>query len=137
MAEESYEMNPASSAELNGGPADPEAGTSPVSGVGGRRAGAAKLEPLQIPAVPAVEQEIAAPSLIAARLFKPVTVSFKNLSYSVRNGIFRKGKTRRLPALVLQVFHRWDVLSTSIPSILPSSKDGAGVECRGVFGVIA
>lgn len=32
-----------------------------------------------------------ASSLAAARLFKPVTISFKDLSYSVRNGIFRKG----------------------------------------------
>lgn len=33
-----------------------------------------------------------ASSLAAARLFKPVTISFKDLSYSVRTGIFRKGR---------------------------------------------
>uniref|UniRef100_A0A182VUV1 ABC transporter domain-containing protein n=1 Tax=Anopheles minimus TaxID=112268 RepID=A0A182VUV1_9DIPT len=83
MAEESYEMS--TSADAVG---------ASSTGVGSRRIEATKLEPLHIPAVPAVEQEIAAPSLIAARLFKPVTVSFKNLSYSVRNGIFRKGLIR-------------------------------------------
>uniref|UniRef100_A0A182P7E8 Uncharacterized protein n=1 Tax=Anopheles epiroticus TaxID=199890 RepID=A0A182P7E8_9DIPT len=90
MAEESYEMNSPT------GTVDPdERAASPAAGIGSRRAGAANLEPLQIPAASAMEQEIAAPSLIAARLFKPVTVSFKNLSYSVRNGIFRKGKPVR------------------------------------------
>uniref|UniRef100_A0A182YMF1 ABC transporter domain-containing protein n=1 Tax=Anopheles stephensi TaxID=30069 RepID=A0A182YMF1_ANOST len=82
MSEESYEMSTSA--------VDPAGASS--AGVGSRRAGAPNLEPLHIPAAPAVEQEIAAPSLIAARLFKPVTVSFKNLSYSVRNGIFRKGR---------------------------------------------
>uniref|UniRef100_A0A182JLA7 Uncharacterized protein n=1 Tax=Anopheles atroparvus TaxID=41427 RepID=A0A182JLA7_ANOAO len=89
MAEESYEMKgaPEEAAESSG-----TGGEGPAEGVGARRPSAAKLKPLHIPAQPCADQEFAAPSLVAARLFKPVTVGFKNLSYSVRNGIFRKGR---------------------------------------------
>ncbi|XP_049533755.1 ABC transporter G family member 6 [Anopheles darlingi] len=74
-----------------------------------RRQAGPKLQPLHIPAEPTPESASwnatsglatanangggsTASSLVAARLFKPVTVGFKNLSYSVRNGIFRKGR---------------------------------------------
>ncbi|XP_055593429.1 ATP-binding cassette sub-family G member 4 [Uranotaenia lowii] len=57
------------------------------------------LEPLKIPVPPGKFDNSpmggggsTASSLAAARLFKPVTISFKNLSYSVRTGIFRKGR---------------------------------------------
>lgn len=40
---------------------------------------------------PSLGGESTASSLAAARMFKPVTISFKDLSYSVRTGIFRKG----------------------------------------------
>ncbi|XP_055549562.1 ATP-binding cassette sub-family G member 4-like [Wyeomyia smithii] len=57
------------------------------------------LEPLKIPCEPlrfdhspSLGGASTASSLAAARLFKPVTISFKDLSYSVRTGIFRKGR---------------------------------------------
>ncbi|KFB39947.1 abc transporter [Anopheles sinensis] len=89
MTEESYEMKTAPDV-TQGTSAE---GTGPiVGGIGTRRPSAAKLEPLLIPEQPCADHDqYAAPSLVAARLFKPVTVGFKNLSYSVRNGIFRKG----------------------------------------------
>ncbi|XP_058168547.1 uncharacterized protein LOC131283007 [Anopheles ziemanni] len=90
MAEEAYEMKMAP--DVTQGTSAEE--TVPiVGGIGARRPSAAKLEPLLIPERPGAEHDqYAAPSLVAARLFKPVTVGFKNLSYSVRNGIFRKGR---------------------------------------------
>lgn len=55
------------------------------------------LEPLKMPAPgfqhsPSLGGASTASSLAAARLIKPVTIGFKNLSYSVRTGIFRKGR---------------------------------------------
>lgn len=56
------------------------------------------LEPLKMPPVqpfehsPSLGGASTASSLAAARLIKPVTIAFKNLSYSVRTGIFRKGR---------------------------------------------
>ncbi|XP_058815319.1 ATP-binding cassette subfamily G member 4-like [Topomyia yanbarensis] len=55
-----------------------------------------QLTPLKIPTQsqcsPGLGGSSTASSLVAARLFKPVTISFKDLSYSVRTGIFRKGR---------------------------------------------
>ncbi|EDS38493.1 abc transporter [Culex quinquefasciatus] len=57
------------------------------------------LEPLKMPVYPpgyehspSLGGASTASSLAAARLIKPVTIGFKNLSYSVRTGIFRKGR---------------------------------------------
>ncbi|KAL9708308.1 hypothetical protein quinque_011826 [Culex quinquefasciatus] len=53
------------------------------------------LEPLKMPVYPpgyehspSLGGASTASSLAAARLIKPVTIGFKNLSYSVRTGIF-------------------------------------------------
>lgn len=60
------------------------------------------LEPLKMPVYPpgyehspSLGGASTASSLAAARLIKPVTIGFKNLSYSVRTGIFRKGELGR------------------------------------------
>ncbi|XP_058453468.1 ATP-binding cassette subfamily G member 4-like [Malaya genurostris] len=61
-----------------------------------KRPNTIRLAPLKIPAHPQYSPSLGgastASSLAAARLFKPVTISFKDLSYSVRTGIFRKGR---------------------------------------------
>ncbi|XP_052864562.1 uncharacterized protein LOC128271162 [Anopheles cruzii] len=48
--------------------------------------------PEPLPLVATNGEGSTASSLVAARIFKPVTLGFKNLSFSVRNGIFKKGR---------------------------------------------